>query len=48
MDWSADHAGFVVASYILSATFIAGLIGFVFLRDRRMRETLSEYEREKS
>jgi heme exporter protein CcmD len=45
MDWSAKHAGFVIASYLLSAGGIAGLIAYVFLRDRQLRHKLHAIEK---
>jgi heme exporter protein CcmD len=42
MDFSANHIGFVIASYALSIVFIAGLLIMVLLKDRRLR---SEAER---
>ena len=37
MDFSANHIGFVIASYGLSAVFLAGLILATLGRDRRLR-----------
>ena len=37
MDFSANHIGFVIASYALTAVFIFGLIASVLLRDRKLR-----------
>ena len=37
MDFSANHVGFVIASYALSAVFIGGLTLRVLLRDRTLR-----------
>jgi heme exporter protein CcmD len=37
MDFSANHIGFVIASYALSAAFIGGLIISILLKDRRLR-----------
>ena len=37
MDFSANHIGFVLASYALSFVFIGGLITATLLRDRRLR-----------
>ena len=37
MDFTANHIGFVLASYALTAVFLAGLIASVLLRDRKMR-----------
>ncbi len=47
MDWTAAHAGFVTASYVLSFIFIAGLMAYVLLRDRRVKRALLEMEKEK-
>jgi heme exporter protein CcmD len=48
MDWSAAHAGFVTASYVVSVICIAGLVGYVFTRDRRNKKRLAEFEKTKS
>jgi heme exporter protein CcmD len=48
MDWTAAHASFVTASYVVSAVCIAGLIARVFIRDARMKKTLAELEKTKS
>jgi heme exporter protein CcmD len=45
MDWSADHAGFVVACYALSFIFIVGLTLQVLVRDRRSRAALALFEK---
>ena len=37
MDFSANHIGFVIASYALSFVFLAGLIVATLGRDRRLR-----------
>ena len=37
MDFSADHIGFVIASYALSFIFLAGLIITTLGRDRKLR-----------
>ncbi len=47
MDWSADHAGFVVACYALSFIFIVGLTLHVLMRDRRNRNALALFEKTK-
>ena len=47
MDWNADHAGFVIASYALSLVFIAGLIIYIFSRDARVRKRLAQFEKTK-
>ena len=44
MDWSADHAGFVMAAFALSLVFIAGLIIYVFSRDARVRKQLAQFQ----
>ena len=40
MDFSANHSGFVIASYALSFVFLAGLIASTLIRDRRLRHEL--------
>jgi heme exporter protein CcmD len=47
MDWSANHAGFVIAAYALSFAFIAGLIIYVFNRDTRARKRLAQFQETK-
>jgi heme exporter protein CcmD len=47
MDWSAAHAGFVAASYLISAVCIAGLIICVFNRDARAKKALAQIEKNK-
>lgn len=42
MDFSANHIGFVLASYGMSFVLIAGLVVKILLRDRKLR---SEAER---
>ena len=37
MDFSANHIGFVIASYALTAVFLCGLIASVLVRDARLR-----------
>ena len=37
MDFSAPHAGFVTASYVLSAVLLIGLVAYVLIRDRNLR-----------
>jgi|GEM_PF-2807061 len=37
MDFSANHIGFVIASYGLSAVFLAGLILATLGRDKALR-----------
>ncbi|MCC7481525.1 MAG: heme exporter protein CcmD [Hyphomicrobiales bacterium] len=45
MDWSTDHAGFVIAAFALSFALIAGLIVFIFSRDARVRKRLAQFEK---
>jgi heme exporter protein CcmD len=45
MDWSANHAGFVIAAYALSLALIAGLIIYVFSRDARAKKFLAQFEK---
>jgi len=47
MDWTASHAGFVVASYAMSIVFLAGLIIYIFNRDARVRKLLAQFEKRK-
>jgi heme exporter protein CcmD len=47
MDWSADHAGFVIAAYALSLIFLAGLIIYVSNRDAHARKRLAQFEKTK-
>lgn len=47
MDWSADHAGFVIAAYALSLAFLTGLIIYVCSRDARARKRLTQFEKTK-
>ncbi len=37
MDFTANHIGFVIASYALTAVFMVGLTLRVLLRDRKLR-----------
>ena len=48
MDLSANHAGFVIAAYALSALCIFGLAAFVIARDRRLRAEVELLERERT
>ncbi|WP_421693262.1 heme exporter protein CcmD [Aestuariivirga sp.] len=36
MDFSANHIGFVIAAYAVSAIFLGGLIASTLLRDRKL------------
>ena len=47
MDWSADHAGFVIASYAISIVFLAGLIIYTLRRDRNEKKLLAQFEKTK-
>ena len=47
MDWNANHAGFVIASYAMSFVFMAGLIIYIFNRDARVRKLLAQFEKDK-
>ena len=44
MDFTANHIGFVLASYGVSALFIGGLIIRVLLRDRKLRAEAERLE----
>ncbi len=37
MDLSAEHLGFVIAAYALSAILLVGLVIYIFARDRGLR-----------
>jgi heme exporter protein CcmD len=47
MDFSANHIGFVIASYALSFACIGGLITLVLLRDRKLRAEAERLETER-
>jgi heme exporter protein CcmD len=47
MDWSANHSGFVIASYAMSIIFLAGLIVYTFNSDARARKRLTQFEKTK-
>ena len=47
MDFSANHAGFVIASYGLSLVFIGGLIISVLLKDRKLRAEASRLDQQR-
>ena len=47
MDWSANHAGFVIASFAISAVFLAGLIIYTLKRDRHAKNMLAQFEKTK-
>ena len=44
MDFTANHIGFVIASYALSVVFIGGLIVQVLLKDRKLRAEAERLE----
>ena len=44
MDFAADHVGFVLAAYGLSAVVLAVVTGSVVLRHRRMVRRLRELQ----
>jgi heme exporter protein CcmD len=48
MNWDANHAGFVLAAYALTALALAGLIAWVLARDRALRQRLAEHEGRKT
>ncbi|MGB9141051.1 MAG: heme exporter protein CcmD [Aestuariivirga sp.] len=47
MDWNANHAGFVIASYAMSLALVAGLALYVFVRDARVKKQLAQFEKPK-
>jgi heme exporter protein CcmD len=47
MDFSANHIGFVIASYALSFVFIGGLIIATLGRDRKMRAEAERLDAER-
>ena len=47
MDWNADHSGFVIAAYAMSLVFVTGLIIYIFNRDARIRNRLTQFEKTK-
>jgi heme exporter protein CcmD len=44
MDFTANHIGFVIASYALSIAFIGGLTAQVLLKDRKLRAEAERLE----
>jgi heme exporter protein CcmD len=44
MDFTANHIGFVIASYALSVAFIGGLTVLVLLKDRKLRADAERLE----
>lgn len=47
MDFAAEHIGFVLASYGLTAAFIGGLIAAVIVKDRRLRAEAERLDAER-
>ena len=47
MDFSANHIGFVIASYVLTLVFLAGLTLATLLRDRRLRAEAERLDTER-
>jgi heme exporter protein CcmD len=47
MDFSANHVGFVIASYALTFVFLAGLILTTLGRDRRLRAEAERLDTER-
>jgi len=47
MDFSANHIGFVIASYALTLVFLAGLTTSILLRDRRLRAEAERLDTER-
>ena len=45
MDWNANHAGFVIASYAMSLALVAGLVLYVFARDASVKRRLAQFEK---
>ena len=48
MDFSAAHAGFVIAAYTVSFAGLAALVIFILLRDRRLRRVAATLERDRA
>ena len=44
MDFTANHIGFVLASYALSVAFIGGLVIRVLMKDRKLRAEAQRLE----
>ena len=47
MDFSANHAGFVIASYALSLVFLVGLTAATLRRDRMLRAEAERLDTER-
>ncbi len=48
MDFSADHIGFVLASYVLTFVVLGGVLAWTFLRARAVSQRLSVIDRDGS
>lgn len=44
MDFSANHVGFVIASYALSLVFLGGLVIATLARDRMLRREVERLD----
>ena len=44
MDLAADHLGFVIGSYAISAIMLVGLVTYVLARDRALRRDVQRLE----
>lgn len=47
MDFSANHIGFVLASYALTAAFVGGLILRILVKDRKLRAEADRLDRQR-
>ena len=47
MDFAANHVGFVIAAYALTALCLFALATFIIARDRRLRAEVDLLERER-
>lgn len=47
MDMSANHLGFVIGSYALSAILLFGLAIYVVVRDRKLRAEADMLDRQR-
>jgi heme exporter protein CcmD len=48
MDFTAPHAGFVIAAYAISALVLAAVIIAIVARDRKMRRDLDRQQKDAS
>ena len=44
MDFSANHVGFVIASYALTVICLGGLIISILMKDRRLRAEVARLD----